>query len=71
MMHTPARSGSNAGSFARAAAELNAGNSYLVNQRLAQVDRTIDARSAPRTSLYSTSGITTYGSGASRSLAQG
>ena len=56
---------------ARRAAELNAGNGYLVNQRLAQVDRAIDALSGPRTSLYSTSGITNYGSAASRSLAQG
>ncbi|MBI3529243.1 MAG: flagellar protein FlgN [Betaproteobacteria bacterium] len=56
---------------ARRAAELNAGNGFLVNQRLAHVDRAIDAISGPRTSLYSTSGITNYGSGASRRLAQG
>lgn len=56
---------------ARRAAELNAGNGFLVNQHLAHVDRAIDAISGPRTSLYSTSGITNYGSGASRSLALG
>jgi flagellar biosynthesis/type III secretory pathway chaperone len=56
---------------ARRAAELNAGNGFLVNQLLAQVGRAIDAISGPRTSLYGASGITNHGSGASRSLAQG
>ena len=56
---------------ARRAAELNAGNGFLVSQQLAHVDRAIDAIGGPRSSLYNTSGITNYGSGASRSLAQG
>lgn len=56
---------------ARRAAELNAGNGFLVNQCLAHVDRAINAIGGSRTSLYSTSGIASFGSGASRSLAQG
>ncbi len=56
---------------ARRASELNAGNGFLVNQRIAHVERAIDAISGPHTSLYSTSGITRYVSGASRTLAQG
>lgn len=56
---------------ARRAAELNAGNGFLVNQHLAHVDRAMDALSGPRPGLYSTSGVTAYSSGASRSLAQG
>ena len=55
---------------ARRAAQLNAGNGFLVNQHLAHVDRAIEAISGPRPSLYGTSGTTSYGSGASRSLAQ-
>ena len=56
---------------ARRAAELNAANSYLVNQQLAHVDRAMDALRGPRPGLYSTSGVTDYGAGASRSLALG
>jgi len=56
---------------ARRAAELNAGNAFLVNQRIAHVERAIDAISGPRTTLYGTSGLSSFGSGASRSLAQG
>ena len=56
---------------ARRAAELNAGNGYLVNQHLAHVDRAMDALSGPRPVLYGTNGVSSYGSGASRSLAQG
>ena len=56
---------------ARRAAELNAGNGFLVSQHMAHVDRAIDAIGGPRSSLYGTSGIANYGSGASRSLAQG
>ena len=56
---------------ARRASELNTGNGFLVNQRIAHVERAIDAISGPPASLYSTSGITRYGSGASRTLAQG
>ena len=56
---------------ARRAGELNAGNGYLVHQRLAQVDRAIDALGGPRTSFYTTGGIADCGCGASRSLAQG
>ena len=56
---------------AQHAAELNSGNSYLVNQRLAHVERAIDSISGPRTSLYSTSGVNSFGSAGSRSLAQG
>lgn len=56
---------------ARQAAELNAGNRFLVNQCLAHVDRAIDALIGPRASLYSISGSASYGSGTPRNLALG
>ena len=56
---------------ARRAAELNACNGYLVHQQLAHVDRAMDALSGPRTALYSTSGVTGFRLGTSRSHARG
>lgn len=55
---------------AKRAAELNAGNSYLVDQQLARVDRAIVAIRGPRRLLYGSDGTTHFDAGASRSRAQ-
>lgn len=56
---------------AQRAAEMNTGNAFLSNQRLAHVERALNTLGAPRTALYGVGGRASYGSGISRSLAQG
>ncbi|HVY08455.1 MAG TPA: flagellar protein FlgN [Burkholderiales bacterium] len=57
---------------ARRAEELNSGNSYLVNQQLARVDRAMGVIGASRNGFYSTDGFASeQRAPASRSLAQG
>lgn len=56
---------------AQRAAEMNTGNAFLSNQRLAHVERALSTLGAPRTALYGVGGRASYGSGLSRSLAQG
>jgi flagellar biosynthesis/type III secretory pathway chaperone len=53
---------------ARRAAELNAGNSFLVNQRLAGVNRALGALGGTGATFYDTRGTSSHGLDASRSL---
>jgi flagellar biosynthesis/type III secretory pathway chaperone len=53
---------------ARRAAELNAGNGYTVNQRLAGVNRALGTLGGACSSLYDTRGTASHGLDASRSL---
>jgi flagellar biosynthesis/type III secretory pathway chaperone len=53
---------------ARRAAERNAGNGFMVNQRLAGVNRALSALGGTRASLYDTRGTSSHGLDASRSL---
>ena len=57
---------------ARRAAELNAGNGYLVNQNLTRLDRALDTISGSDRGFYSTEGLSAHRrAGSSRSLALG
>ncbi len=56
---------------AKRAAGINTGNAFLANQRLAHVERALNTIGAPRAALYGVGGRASYGSGISRSLAQG
>ena len=57
---------------ARRAADLNAGNGYLMTQNLARLDRALNTFSGTNHGLYSTEGLAAHRRpGFSRSLAQG
>ena len=56
---------------ARRAADLNAGNGYLMSQNLARLDRALDTISGGDRGFYSTEGLAHRRAGSSRSLALG